>query len=341
MILQDLVQDLRSIVQNLESSISQPKKSSAAESSLPSTGSESLTSQEFHHFRVIQNAAHSLYAAFETACNAHNAHDVYISLQPHLNGDLTRVRFNMAFQNPQAPGRMAWVDVESTMKSVESFISTNPSSVVDIPFTKRKRERESQSVRNSSVAQKHGHFQACVQPIQALLSHMPDGPTGTVPSLHLQRNFCTVLERFLLRPESTGCLGLLGNSETCKHLAYISTEVDHQAPSQSLSEFLASSKADLTGGLGLYERIRLARYLATAVLYYHVTPWLREAWRGDSVRFFGNHSSLHQRRPVLSYMTTSIRASNNSAQPRSKPKFSHKSYLHSESSSLRSWNDAP
>jgi hypothetical protein len=28
--------------------------------------------------------------------------------------------------------------------------------------------------------------------------------------------------------------------------------------------------------MGTYERVRLARYLATAVLYYHATPWVRK-----------------------------------------------------------------
>ncbi|KAJ5758689.1 hypothetical protein N7520_005845 [Penicillium odoratum] len=314
--LKDCVQDLRSLVQNLESSIFKPKKYSVLENPLPSTGS--LDSQKFHHFRVVQKAAHSLYAAFETACNAHSVHDVYLSLQPHLNGDLTRVRFNIAFQNPQASGRMAWINVESTMKSVESFIPTNPPHVVETPLRKRRRERESQS---AEYRQKRVHFQTSIQPIQFQPSHIPEGPAGNIPSLHLQRNFCVVLERFFREPlaECTGCLGLLGNSEICKHLAYINTEVGHQAPSLSLSEFLASSKADSTGEIGLYEQIRLARYLATAVLYYHATPWLRQAWRGDSVRFFGDHSSLYQQRPVLSYMTTSIRASNNSSKSQSEP----------------------
>ncbi|KAJ5704249.1 hypothetical protein N7493_011387 [Penicillium malachiteum] len=238
--------------------ILKPKKPSVASDGNPVPSTGSLISQEFHHFRVIQKAAHSLYAAFETACNAHSVHDVYLSLQPHFNGNLTLVSFNIAFENPQTSGRMAWIDVESTMKSVESLLPTSPSAVLETPLTNRKREGESESLQCSYPVRKCVQFQTFIQPIQALPSHIPQGPAGTIASLHLQRNFCAVLERSFLRPECTSCLGVLGNSDACKHLAYINTD-GHQAPSPSLSEFIASSKADLTGGLGLYERISIGQ----------------------------------------------------------------------------------
>jgi hypothetical protein len=77
--------------------------------------------------------------------------------------------------------------------------------------------------------------------------------------------------------------------------------------------------------MGLYKRVRLARYLATAVLYYHATPWLNKAWRSDDVHFFGSHDSLLQQEHVLPYMSTSIRASNSSTQ--SQPRSSDYHYI--------------
>ena len=40
-------------------------------------------------------------------------------------------------------------------------------------------------------------------------------------------------------------------------------------------------------GLPQYERLRLAKSLATAVLQYHATPWLKTSWRSDDIFFFG------------------------------------------------------
>ena len=40
--------------------------------------------------------------------------------------------------------------------------------------------------------------------------------------------------------------------------------------------------------MGTYERVRLVRYLATAVLYYYSTPWLKKAWSSDDVYFFND-----------------------------------------------------
>jgi hypothetical protein len=62
--------------------------------------------------------------------------------------------------------------------------------------------------------------------------------------------------------------------------------------------------------MGLYERVRLARHLAIAVLYYHATPWLKETWRSDKIHSFGSQESLLLRpQEVMLYMTTTIQAS--------------------------------
>jgi hypothetical protein len=55
----------------------------------------------------------------------------------------------------------------------------------------------------------------------------------------------------------------------------------------SSKEFIAStSNNNTTMGLSLYEKVRLARKLATAVLQYNSTPWLKESWRSRDIYFF-------------------------------------------------------
>jgi hypothetical protein len=71
--------------------------------------------------------------------------------------------------------------------------------------------------------------------------------------------------------------------------------------------------------MGTFERVRLARYLATAVLYYHATPWLRTAWSSNDVYFFDDRdASLQQECQRLPYMTASVHASSSSTQSQSR-----------------------
>lgn len=312
--LKDAVEDLKSLVQVFASSIPQRKQLRLSEES--KVARTPTGRPEFQHFRIVQQAACSLYDAFGTACNAHTIHDVHLSLQPDLNGTLTRVRFNVAFiQNPMAPGKAVWINVESTIKSSETSsppVSTSFSGV----SSSLKRPRPVEEAHCPPKFRKRVQFQPLPGPLR---SPCPEEPITAIPNLYLQRNFCTVVERFLLQRECNGCIGLLGDNKICKHLAYMDNQTNGTTTSASLSQLISLSGTDSTKGMGLYERVRLARYLATAVLYYHATPWLNKAWRSDDVHFFGGHDSLLQQEHLLPYMSTSIRASNSSmqSQPRS------------------------
>jgi hypothetical protein len=65
-----------------------------------------------------------------------------------------------------------------------------------------------------------------------------------------------------------------------------------------------------------YERVRLAKYLATAVLYYHATPWLNRAWRSEDIHFFDYPDPpVEQPQHVLAYMTSSVSMESQPASP--------------------------
>ncbi|KAJ5661028.1 uncharacterized protein N7484_000400 [Penicillium longicatenatum] len=82
------------------------------------------------------------------------------------------------------------------------------------------------------------------------------------------------------------------HSSPLHHLAYIDSEPENKSISTSLSELISLSESRLAERMSFYEQIRLCRYLATAVLYYHATPWLKKPWRSDDIHFFGDGSSL-------------------------------------------------
>jgi hypothetical protein len=63
----------------------------------------------------------------------------------------------------------------------------------------------------------------------------------------------------------------------------------------------------LDGGLLHHERIRLARLLATAVLQFHGTPWLKSTWRSGDVFFFGLDESRAIATLTAPYTTVAVR----------------------------------
>lgn len=280
---------------------------------VPSTTRNPERYRTFQNFRTIQQAAHSLYDAFGRACDAHAVHNVHISLQPAVDGTSTRVRFNFAFtQHPEAPWNPVWIDVESTIKSPGDFPQLEFTSSSG-GNTSLKRQREVERGNCSSALRKRVHFKLPSAPIQPLCSktNLVD-----IPNLRIQRNFCQVLKRFLDQEERNICIGLLGDSETCKHLAYLASRTSITSTATSLSEMISKPRSDITNEMSQYEQVCLAKHLATAVFYYHATPWLNRAWRSEDVHFFGSHdSSTEQPQYVLPYMTSSVSMESKPASP--------------------------
>ncbi|KAL4897872.1 purine and uridine phosphorylase [Aspergillus ambiguus] len=318
-VLKDAVEDLESLVRVFASTIPQPKQPRPSEDPKGTKGPR--VGREFQHFRVIQHAACSLYDAFGTACNAHTVHDVHISLQPSFNGASSRVRFSVAFiQNHTPPGDEVWVDVESTIKTCDLDFLKPASNSVSGNSSALKRPRDDNEDCSPPQYRRRVQFQLLPGPSQLLCQE----PIVTIPNLYLQRNFCTVIQRYLPRREHNNCIGLLGDNETCKHLAYMAKQTNSITTSASLSQLIALSGTDSTERMGLYERVRLARHLAMAVLYYHATPWLNKAWRSDDVHFLGGRDSLLRHpQQVLPYMSTSIRTSSSIQSQNQSPEYHH------------------
>lgn len=304
---------MESLVKNFGSVINQPKKNHTCTWQASTIDRIPECRRKFEDFRVIQQAARSLYDAVGSACAAHTVHNVHISLQPAINGTTTRVRFNIAFiQHPRAPGNAAWIDVESTITSHESYSQLAfTSSSSENPSLKRQREVKREIY--SSAPRKRVQFKLPAAPIQPLCSK---ADVDEIPYLHIQRNFCKVVERFLNQKERNTCIGLLGDNGTCKHLAYLGSRTSITTAAKSLSELISQPRSDITKEMSQYERVRLAKYLATAVLYCHATPWLNRAWRSEDIHFFDSPDpSVEQPQHVCAYMTSSVSTESLPASP--------------------------
>jgi hypothetical protein len=132
---------------------------------------------------------------------------------------------------------------------------------------------------------------------------------GASSSLCLDGDFCTILQQLTY-------VGVLGASEVCKHMVYTARKVADamETHTTTLSQMISRSRIDLVNGLNIYACIRLARYLATAVLYYHATPWLDKPWHSDDIYFLDSTSGnyLLQRTHIPPYFITSIPHTNRS-----------------------------
>lgn len=247
-----------------------------------------------------------------TACAEHPVHNVHMSLQPTLDGTTTRVQFNFALvQRPKAPGKTVWIDVESTIKSPESSLQLESTSCSDRKCS-LKRQREEERGKCSSAIRKRVQFKIPPAALQSLCSK---SEVVEIPKLHIQRNFCKRVKRLLDHQELSDCIGLLGDNGTCKHMAYLAKQTRIVEAGTSLSEIISQPR-DITKEMSLYERVRLAKHLAIAVLCYHSTPWLNRAWRSEDVHLFHNRDSTIQHpQHAIPYMMSSISAESQPVSP--------------------------
>ncbi len=91
------------------------------------------------------------------------------------------------------------------------------------------------------------------------------------------------------------CIGFLESSPESKHLVYVdgraqsvsSGQITTMTSLMDLFAILRQRKDSPEATMSSFERVRLARQLATAVLQFHATPWLKGSWRSSDVFLYG------------------------------------------------------
>ncbi|KAL2869651.1 5'-methylthioadenosine/S-adenosylhomocysteine nucleosidase family protein [Aspergillus lucknowensis] len=312
--LKDSLEDLSSLIRVFSSAIPERRRLELQPEMPVPTSNVGVVSRTIEHFRTIQKAANSLYDALGKSCTEHPLHNVHLSLQPRLNGTSTQVEFSVALggsstSESQQGSKSIWFNVESTIKSIVSSTEISSRSYIvtkDLPG-KRSSGGEGSS---RTGGRKRLRFHSICRPIPSPIS----GTTNLdIPDLFLQRNLCSVIQRQLHAQLSlcNNCIGIIGDSTVCRHLIYINPHAKKAGASASLSELISLSKRNSAKFLGAYDRVRLAKNLAMAVLYYHTTPWLSRDWRSEDVRFFGKADvdTLLLRSPeALPYITACVQA---------------------------------
>ena len=135
-----------------------------------------------------------------------------------------------------------------------------------------------------------------IQSQPRVAEHYPWYPVTIAPDAFssescMRRDLCDDLRRRFREPRKAGiCIGILQNTERCKHYVYPSSHTP-QSPSRkavSLQQLINSAAhTHRVRSIPIHERLSLARKLAVAVLQYHTTPWLNLAWRSDDIVLFG------------------------------------------------------
>jgi hypothetical protein len=97
-------------------------------------------------------------------------------------------------------------------------------------------------------------------------------------------------------------VGFLEHSADSKHLVYLDSGAQSvttgRGPSTptsvSLNEMFQNMRqraSSANGSIPQFDRIRLAKQLAMAVLSYHATPWLKSSWNSNEVFLYGTDTT--------------------------------------------------
>ena len=294
--LRSLNDDFRSLNDDLRTFSSQ-----RAARQITSQKTTRYTHKEIQVCRIIGKASRQVYEALGKACTKHTEHLAHLNLkvehEPCQGAIISELKFQMAFTHLTlsglSQGEPVWIVVDSITEGAEKTEHLKTIPKIDQMTASLKRQGAPTQDCIKGQSKKRVRFQASSpSPTTGVLSiHVP-GTLLSVPSI--RRDFCDYLRKYVgqqhCNPKT--CMALLEATGGCKHLVYPSPSTLKRTNKQavSLQQYISSlSKQNGLSGLPQYERLRLAKDLATAVLQYHGTPWLKLTWRSEDVIFFGQY----------------------------------------------------
>lgn len=251
-------------------------------------------------YRTIGNASRQLYEALCRACTKHTEHLAHFGIDvEHERGDglaaAPQFKFNMAFEQITSSGQVnpddpIWFIVDFTQDHQTTDDRWQGTGYLDgLGKTLRRQFDEPLS---SQISQKPNYLGAITTP--PLLAASTSLPTSfsvaPVQTSNVRRDFCDYLLRCSRQsPQASPCVGILETTDSCRCLVYPPVPPLQRRKNQSMSlNQLLSSVSNKELGLRIlqFEKLRLAKSLATAVLQYHATPWLKMPWRSEDIFFF-------------------------------------------------------
>ena len=304
--------------------------------SKPQSHSQKL-GRDIERFRSIQKASQKVYEALGRSCTKHVEHATHFCLDAVSTGDekTPRIQFRVAFANLGVEGEGAsFFLIESILNEPSSFacpqLRANTLSLIDsmqrkvnnYPTDARPQDKEKAMKLLKSVKRVIDTPQEWVPNKRSVRSaNDKTTPTTPLPSadalvtrdlpqplrdLCTHQNLCDQLRLCLQQsPIAHKCIGKLGDSDSYELLVYLPPSLPRlpaakRAPT-SLEQVISTlSRQGPMARLPQYERLHLARSLATAALQYHATPWLQNTWRSEDILFFDIDEKTLDRNPPSS-----------------------------------------
>ena len=257
------------------------------------------THEEIQVSQSIGKASRQVYEALGKACTKHTEHlahfNLKVEVEPCQGAIIPEMKFKMAFTHLTlaglSQGEPVWFVVDSIMEGSEKMERLRTIPKIDHLTESLKRQSATTQDCIKIQSKKQVRFQASTQsPTTSVSSMSVPSALFFVPSI--RRDFCDYLRKHVSQqhcnPET--CMALLEATGGCKHVVYPfpSTPNCTKMRAVSLQQYITSiSKKNELAEIPRYERVGLAKDLATAVLQYHGTPWLKLTWRSEDVIFFG------------------------------------------------------
>ena len=261
---------------------------------------------ELQRYHTIGQASCQVYEALSKACTKHTEHQALfrVKVEQELVHGIqgSRFKFDMAFTSPKSSSSaqqddLLWFVINSivgdndTDPSVEGIADERKEDLVQ----SLKPQIEPSEVVAAKKQKKRVRFHASTPPPPVpILAAIPI-PSSLDSFDSMRRDLCDYLRRHIRRPVSEGVWPcVLENRGNCKNILYPSSTSSCMQLRQatSLGDLISSvTEQGCNGSIPLFERVRLARVLAIAVLQYHATPWLATSWRSENIYLIASEDS--------------------------------------------------
>jgi hypothetical protein len=299
--LQERITRIRELTEDFRTLVGQAAALSQAR--LPDSKFQGSSSKEIEKFALVKTAARNLYEALGTACTKHTEHQAHFSLQPVWQGLDPHIRFSIAFRhltiNHSSGNQPMWFQVESVVTgSIKKALpDATQHEAAALQSLKRCREPSPTTAMKTPEKRKKKsvRFRSESPPTPVIVQ----STSPTLQNLCVHNNFCNQLQNFLTQPDlnlgPNCCIGFLEHSSESKHLVYLDSRAqsvscgssNNTASLMELFSVLQKQRLASEAAFSPFDRVRLAKQLAIAVLQFHATPWLKGSWRSSDVYLYG------------------------------------------------------
>ena len=278
-------------------------------------------SSEVEKYRVIRQASQQVYEALGRACTKHTEHQAHFCVeveQAIIDGNRgAQVKFSIAFTHmslaePSEQGELTWFVVDSVTGDFLAIGRSEKQSNLELELERSLKRQIVDPALQPQKSRKSVRFQSPEpQRSFALMPALPAVSTDSLFSDYMRKDFCDLIKRRLRQPpQKSMCVAVLENTDKSKNFVYVPANVTctKRRRAVSLQQLLTrTNEHNVSVKIPLYERLRLAKTLAVAVLQYHSTPWLRTSWRSEDVYFFGDEAVAVQDQTVLTSPHLNVR----------------------------------